>query len=203
MNVDEGPRLLTRILRLSTFTGPRPSASGAPFRLRVLFLIERLALPGQRSEKRRAQFAPVLLRVRALRLLLDLFRRLPTTIKNRLVRGETAPIPIVPRKPNFWLWIALAILGQPNSGLRPTSGGRHALSRLDCRISAGFSQPVRWQHLFSIAAVAPSSQETPPRLRPSQVRGAFRSPGVGLPAGFLGAIAGVLPQFFRDCRGPI
>ena len=59
LNVDEGPRLLTRILRLSTFTGPRPSANGAPFRLRALFLIERLALPGQRSAKRRAQFAPV------------------------------------------------------------------------------------------------------------------------------------------------
>jgi hypothetical protein len=49
MNVDEGQRLLSRILRLSTLVGLRPSASGAPFRLRVLHLIEPLALLGQRS----------------------------------------------------------------------------------------------------------------------------------------------------------
>jgi hypothetical protein len=59
MSVDKGRRLLGRILRLSAVAGLRPSASGAPFRLRVLLFIESLALPAQRSAKRWAQFAPV------------------------------------------------------------------------------------------------------------------------------------------------
>jgi hypothetical protein len=37
-----------------------------------------------------------------------------------------------------------------------------------------------------------------PAQRPSQVRGAFRSPGAGLPVGFRGAIVGVSPHCFRD-----